>query len=131
MRKLNTIQKRENLNEVFTADEVGPGNANHSYIITKAGKLMFDEQYITVDPDDIIAQIQFQCGPRKESDSISGVTNVDLLEIVRDQLKSFQSGKFASTYNLKALEHIELALMYLNRRTEDRIERNVLGTTDI
>ncbi|HHD2802129.1 TPA: ABC transporter ATPase, partial [Clostridium perfringens] len=31
-------------------------------------------------------------------------------------------------YNEKALEHIELALMYMNRRVEDRIERNVLGT---
>ena len=29
MRKLNTIQKRENLNEVFAADEIGPGGANH------------------------------------------------------------------------------------------------------
>ncbi|MDY4947783.1 MAG: ABC transporter ATPase, partial [Clostridium cadaveris] len=32
--------------------------------------------------------------------------------------------------NAKALEHIEIALMYANRRVEDRIERNVLGTNN-
>ena len=30
--------------------------------------------------------------------------------------------------NYCALTHIEEALMWLNRRVEDRIERNVLGT---
>ena len=45
-------------------------------------------------------------------------------------MKAFQAGPFASEYNEKALEHIELALMYLNRRVEDRIERNVLGKNE-
>ena len=45
-------------------------------------------------------------------------------------MKAVQAGPFASEYNEKALEHIELALMYLNRRVEDRIERNVLGTNN-
>ena len=40
------------------------------------------------------------------------------------------SGEFATEYNAKALEYIELALMYMNRRVEDRIERNVLGTNN-
>ena len=68
-----------------------------------------------------------QCGSRKEENSIHGVIDSDLLEIVRDRLKSFQAGPFASEYNAKALEHVEEALMWLNRRVEDRIERNVLG----
>lgn len=54
--------------------------------------------------------------------------DVDLLEIVRDRLEGFQSGEFSSRENPCALTHIEEALMWLNRRTEDRIERNVLGT---
>ena len=45
-------------------------------------------------------------------------------------MQCFQAGPYASEYNAKALEHIELALMYLNRRVEDRIERNVLGTNN-
>ena len=52
----------------------------------------------------------------------------DLLEIVRDRLKSFQAGPFSSRENACALTHIEEALMWMNRRVEDRIEREVLGT---
>lgn len=71
-----------------------------------------------------------QKGPRKEKDSIHGVIDSDLLEIVRDRLKSFQSGPFSSRENACALTHIEEALMWLNRRVEDRIERNVLGKNE-
>lgn len=124
MRVLSTIQKREKLNSVYAVDEKGRGGANHHYKVT----------YSTIDFDDRIektaADIQFQCGPRKEFDSVHGVLDTDLLEIVRDRLKGFQSGEFATEYNAKALEHIELALMYMNRRVEDRIERNVLGTNN-
>lgn len=122
MRKLNTIQKRENLNEVFAADEIGPGGANHEYHIC-----MIDAEDKNIIVDRPI-EIKLQKGPRKETDSQHGVIDTDLLEIVRDRMKAFQAGPFASEYNEKALEHIELALMYLNRRVEDRIERNVLGT---
>jgi len=119
MRKLNTIQKRENLNEVYAVDEKGNGGANHEYHI-KYDK--FNNGYISTH------QIQFQNGARKETNSIHGILDTDLLEIVRDRIKGFQSGNFATEYNAKALENIELALMYMNRRVEDRIERNVLGS---
>lgn len=118
-RKLSTIQKRENLNAVYAIDEAGCGGANHAYriIIPNGGK------YPSQD-------IQFQNGPRKDSDSIHGVLDTDLLEIVRDRLKGFQSGEFACRENACALTHIEEALMWMNRRVEDRIERNVLGTNN-
>ena len=80
------------------------------------------------DPQEAFAIIQFQNGPRYEDHSVDGVTNEDLLEIVRDRLKSFQSGEFAIEENELALNHIEEALMCLNRRVEDRLERAVLGT---
>lgn len=121
MEKLNTIQKFEKLNEIFAVDDKGPGGANHKYIITK--KECDDKN----EKDKIVAEIQLQCGPRKENDSKHGVIDSDLLEIVRHRMQSFQAGAFSSEYNAKALEHIELALMYLNRRVEDRIERDVLG----
>lgn len=120
-RHLDTIQKHQKLNEVFATDSEGPGGANHEYRIYKCA-----EPVMT--PPNEIAIIQFQKGPRKESDSIHGVIDGDLLEIVRDRLKSFQNGPFASEYNAEALEHVEAALDALNRRVEDRIARNVLGT---
>lgn len=115
MRKLNTIQKREKLNEVWAIDEKGNGGANHHYaIVENGGEYKF-------------ADIQFQNGARKEQNSIHGIIDTDLLEIVRDRLKAFQAGPFSSRENACALTHIEEALMWMNRRVEDRIERNVLG----
>ena len=120
MEKLTTIQKGEKLNEVFAADEKGNGGANHEYhIVINDGK----EKNVAND----VVVIQFQNGARKEKNSIHGVLDNDLLEIVRHRMQCFQAGAFATEYNAKALEHIELALMYMNRRVEDRIERNVLG----
>lgn len=115
-RKLSTIQKRENLNSVFALDERGSGNAHHVYLI------------VANDSDRTLEQIEFQKGPRKMDDSVNGVIDSDLLEIVRDRLQGFQSGEFATRENALALTHIEEALMWMNRRVEERIERNVLGT---
>lgn len=54
--------------------------------------------------------------------------DADLLEIVRDRLRDFQAGPYSCRENACALTHIEEALMWLNRRVEDRITRGVLGT---
>ncbi len=120
MNKLNTIQKREKLNDVYAVDEAGPGGANHLYMIESIDKNEFDSIYRQ--------ELHFQKGPRKDENSQHGLIDSDLLEITRHRLQCFQAGPFASEYNAKALEHIEIALMYMNRRIEDRIERNVLGT---
>ena len=129
MKKLSTIQKRENLNEVFAVDEKGPGGANHLYVVYKAGSATLEDNDSSLrgTPEDLLLTLQMQCGPRKEEGSLHGVIDTDLLEIVRDRLKAFQDGPFASRENACALTHIEDALMWMNRRVEDRIERNVLG----
>lgn len=129
MKKLSTIQKRENLNEVFAVDEQGPGGANHLYVVYKAGSAILEDNDSSLrgNPEDMLLTIQMQCGPRKEEGSLHGVIDTDLLEIVRDRLKAFQEGPFSSRENACALTHIEEALMWMNRRVEDRIERNVLG----
>ena len=119
MKKLSTIQKRENLNEVFVADEKGNGGAHHAYEI-KWDTL--NNGYIST------ARIEFQNGARKLKDSVHGVLDTDLLEIVRHRLQCFQEGEFATRENAVALTHIEEALLWMNKRVEDRIERNVLGT---
>ena len=115
--KLSTIQKRENLNEVYRMGEPGPGGAYHDY------EIRFGDGEST-----IFHEIGFQKGPRKDPNSTRGVLDNDLLEIVRDRLKCFQQGEFSTKENACALTHIEEALMWLNKRVEDRIERNVLGT---
>ena len=82
MRKLSTIQKRENLNAVFAIDEPENGGANHTYAVHKYG----ETPTILNEP---LAIIQFQNGARKIPTSIHGVIDTDLLEIVRDRLKGF------------------------------------------
>ena len=122
MEKLNTIQKRNNLNVVYPFGETGPGGAYHDYDIYPA-----DMSEMEAEP---LLCVQFQKGPRKDSENRRGVLDVDLLEIVRDRLRAFQAGEFSCRENACALTHIEEALMWLNRRTEDRAERSVLGTVE-
>lgn len=118
LEKLSTIQKRDNLNVVFREGEPGPGGAYHTYVV----QIPFGEDM------GIATHIRFQCGPRKELGSEHGLLDEDLLEIVRDRMRCFQSGEFATRENACALTHIEEALMWLNKRKEDRAERGVLGT---
>ena len=124
MRRLDTIQTKEKLNNVYTLDEIGPGGANHHYCIVN--KEVDDACSTPIQYGEIV----FQKGPRKEAGSQHGVIDPDLLEIVRDRLKAFQAGPFASVYNEQALYHIEQALFWMNRRVEDRIARNVLGKNE-
>lgn len=126
MEKLNTIQKRNKLNEVYRVGDVGPGGAYHEYKIE------------TVKPYNIpgigtsrsLGTICFQKGPRDVDGSRQGALDVDLLEIVRDRLIGFQSGDYACRENAIALKHIEDALLWLNKRVEDRAERGVLGKNE-
>ncbi len=121
MERLSTIQKRNNLNTIYRTGEQGPGGAYHEYDIYPAD----------CDPESTelpIACVEFQKGPRNDPDARPGVLDSDLLEIVRDRLKAFQDGPMATRENEMALRHIEEALMWMNKRVEDRAERNVLGT---
>lgn len=118
MEKLNTIQKRERLNDVFAVGNKGNGGANHTYDI----KWKHKGEYSGTQ------SISFQNGARHSMCSVNGVLDSDLLEIVRHRLQCFQEGDYATRENEMALNHIEEALLWMNKRVEDRIERDVLGT---
>ena len=117
MEKLSTIQKREKLNQVFACGEKGNGGAYHQYKVVDIDDN--NKEYLTID---------FQNGARKMEGSIHGVLDTDLLEIVRNRLQCFQAGEYKTRENAIALTHIEDALLWLNVRVENRIERAVLGT---
>lgn len=120
-RKLSTIQKHNNLNEVCRLGNAGPGGAYHDYGVYFNGI----DSGNTVK---LMAPIAFQKGARKDPEARHGVLDVDLLEIVRDRLHSFQAGEYACRENAEALRHVEEALLWMNKRVEDRAERGVLGT---
>lgn len=129
MTALDTIQKENKLNAVYRVGNVGPGGAYHDYavVMTRCG--------VTRDGFQVgglitSAKIEFQKGPRTDPSARMGVLDCDLLEIVRDRLTAFQAGPYACEENAQALAHIELALLWMNKRVEDRAKRNVLGTYD-
>lgn len=101
MKKLSTIQKRENLNAVYAVDEKGAGNVHHKYVVVADRGLHVPLEM----------EIVFQNGARNDDNAINGVIDTDLLEIVRDRLIGFQSGEYRTRENACALTHIEEALM--------------------
>ena len=129
MKELQTIQRENKLNDVFALDEPGPGGACHHYAVFAHGDVTSEELPRRLEADDLFyhGEVHFQYGPRNDPDSISGVADEDLLEIVRDRLTDFQHGPFACQANADALNHITAALMSLNARTQDRAARSVLG----
>lgn len=92
--------------------DVTAGNASHHYDVRYADQCLL---------------IDFQHGPVKEN-GINGISNEALIAIVLDRLRGFQSGQFACRENAVALTHLETALMWLQKRTRDRVLRGVEGT---
>jgi hypothetical protein len=106
--------------KVLVLDEPGQGNACHEYSIGGAAA-----QSLAI--ADEFGHIKFQNGPVKEF-GVNGCHQEDLLAIVIDRLRSFQSGEFACRENAIALTKLEEAVHWLNHRTSDREQRGVEGT---
>lgn len=120
MRELTSHQVN-GLNEALTIkvlDEPGHGGACHRYSIEWR------------DRDDFahMTAIQFQEGPIAEA-GVNGISNEALLAIVQDRLAGFQSGPYACGDNQLALQHVQAAMTWLQKRTKERVERGVEGTS--
>lgn len=103
---------------VYSNDEKGEGGAKHDYTIVS------NETHNVNETPKVFANIQFQNGAILES-GINGCQNEDLIEIVLDRLRDFQNGKFPCRENAIAITKLEEALMWLDKRTLDRKERDV------
>lgn len=80
-----------------------------------------------INPDDRVGAvlIRFQNGDPNEIHN--GLTHEQLISMVIDRMRGFQSGMYANPYNAKALEHFEAGLSVLQERTKERISRGVEG----
>lgn len=83
-----------------------------------------------VENGNIVGEIDFQEGPIKEN-GVNGVNNEDLIAMVIARLKGFQNGEYSCRENAIAITKLEECLMWLRKRTNDRIARNVEGTSSI
>lgn len=113
--------KVNGLNDVLTikvVDEPGPGGAYHIYdIVPTIGNAKG-------------CRIEFQKGPLKETICPNGLSIEALLAIVEHRLECFQSGNYSCRENAIALTNIQQAMMWLHKRTRDRINRGVEGTSE-
>jgi len=125
MSRVLTSHKVYGLNEsllINVLDEPGQGNACHEYQIRTFVK---NEDDSTADVE--LCNISFQNGPINEF-GVNGISNESLLAIVEDRLSGFQAGAFACRENAIALTKIQEAVMWLQKRTRDRMSRGVEGT---
>jgi hypothetical protein len=133
-----TDHKVNGLNEAITIaviDDPGPGGANHRYTLSvprtyPGGSPTFDD-----------TSLEFQNGPIATPSDFNGITNEALLAVLIDRMRGFQykttesgsfdfksHGKFSCRENALVLTHLEEALMWLQKRTRDRMARAVEGT---
>src|SRR5215471_18646233 len=116
-----TDHKVNGLNEaidILVLDEPDhlAGNANHEY------------NMVTTTPEGKQSTlIKFQHGPIQEN-GVNGLSNEALLAIVIDRLRGFQDGQFCCRENALALTKLEESMMWLKKRTLDRMARGVEGT---
>ncbi len=108
--------------EIAALDEPSGGGACHEYEIG----------WLNAIPP--LATIKFQKGPVLAGQP-NGVSNEALIAIVLDRLRGFQGagppdsgGNFPCRENDLAITKLEEGLMWLHKRTRDRVEREVEGT---
>lgn len=120
---------------IVALDEPGQGGACHKYaVLTKSAAYTPDgspndgKEHLQIDGQwfDVLLRVEFQDGPIQEV-GLNGAQQEHLIAIVIDRLRSFQAGPFSSRYNAIALTSTEEALMWLQRRTVDRVRRGVEG----
>lgn len=132
-----TSHRVNGLNEalrVQVLDEPGPGGACHRYHVTTietpppiGGGMSREDLRKAMAMQKAVHEIRFQNGPIAES-GVNGISNEALLAIVEDRLLGFQSGAFACRENAIALTKLQEAMMWLQKRTVDRVRRGVEGT---
>lgn len=131
MREVNDhkVNPANDVISITVADDTGAGGANHLYMIegfdtATNPSCPFTERHGQSAKH---STILFQNGPIGEV-GVNGVTQEVLLAIVADRLRSFQAGPYSSRENALALTNVEQAMMWLHKRTLDRMRRGVEGT---
>lgn len=78
----------------------------------------------------VVGLVHFQEGLIKEN-GVNGISNEDAIGMVLKRLECFQESEYKCRENAVAITKLEEALMWLRRRTNKRVQRNVEGTSKI
>lgn len=76
-----------------------------------------------------LGTISFQRGPIKVA-GVNGFQHEELVAIIIDRLQFFQSEKLSCEENEQALKLLQEALTWMEKRKQNRIARNVEGTSE-
>lgn len=112
----------------------------HPTMTTENTRVYYDEdsinynapnRYIVVDvhTGQVLCTVDFQNGPTKEV-ALNGIFNEDLINMVLDRIKCFNSGDMACKENEEAITKLEEALMWLRHRSNRRKLENTYGTSN-
>lgn len=118
--------------EVTVEDEPGSGGANHLYRISGFNTFSnpADPYMTSHNLPGTYTTVLFQNGPIAEV-GVNGITHEVLLAILEDRLAGFQAGPYACVENEDALTFIRAAQYALQKRTKERMARNVEGTHEL
>ena len=99
----------------ITCDDADPnaGGASHDYVVAIG--------------DFVVAEVQYQHGPRGVDGRLTGAIDSAILAIAIDRMECFQEGPFAHESNARALAHLRDAADILRSRAAERKGRGVLG----
>ena len=107
---------------IYAVDEPSPNNNSYHEFI------------INYEPDsktsELLGRINLQNGNFAEFGH-NGIFTEHLLIIARDCLERFNTSKYACQENTLAINNINHALMWLNKRTTERVKRGVYGTETV
>lgn len=97
-RKLQLSRNHNGINNIYAIDKTGNDKKNYLYRIEKNDS---DEEYVL---------LQFQNGKRDSPESVDGITDRDLLEIICDRLEK----SVDDVFHRKALGNIRTAIRMLD-----------------
>lgn len=104
--------------EVHTVDEADESGGNRHYRITLRST--------TSESWPLHVELKFQNGPANKR-GFNGITDEALIAILIHRLEGFQKGPFKCVENEMALSDLRGALVALEERTADRLQRGVEG----
>jgi len=109
---------------VVTADERASDNAHHKYEI----RVTAADKNGCVPPETFVevCQLNFQNGGLKEVGA-NGITDQALIAIVLDRIRSFNDGQFRCRENSMVITKLEEAMLWMEKRSNDRARRGVEG----
>lgn len=93
----------------------------HTYKVSN-----FEDKYAEGQTIQFIHKDVIEEGSKELKTVADGTTNEELLEVLIDRMNYLQ-GKFPCRENEIVITKLEESLMWLNKRTTDRVKRNVEG----